>query len=130
MALSWRGADEGAKRMKIDSLAIATDWLDAYRAGDLEAILRFYADDAVIECRCGGTKVITGNEGIRAYWVQRLQDYPASDLSDLQPATEDEASISYRARSGIVRAVVSFNDEGLIRSFSCGPSRQVIGICA
>jgi ketosteroid isomerase-like protein len=29
-------------------MAVAVDWLDAYRAGDLETILNMYADNAVI----------------------------------------------------------------------------------
>ncbi|WP_247834255.1 hypothetical protein [Bradyrhizobium sp. 200] len=39
--------------MTFDAMAAAVDWLDAYRAGDIESILEFYADDAVIECGCG-----------------------------------------------------------------------------
>ncbi|MHC4043484.1 hypothetical protein [Bradyrhizobium sp. 23AC] len=49
-------------------MAIAIDWLDAYRAGDIEAILGMYAEGAVVRCGCGGVKTITGNEALRAYW--------------------------------------------------------------
>lgn len=34
--------------MSIDPMAAAIDWLDAYRAGDIETILGMYAEDAVI----------------------------------------------------------------------------------
>ena len=36
-------------------MAAAVDWL-AYRARDIEAILKMFADDAVVECNCGGRK--------------------------------------------------------------------------
>jgi hypothetical protein len=45
-----------------------------------KAFLEFYADDAVIECGCAGMKTITGKDGVRSYWVQRLNDYTASEL--------------------------------------------------
>jgi len=57
--------------MTFDAMAAAADWLDAYRAGDTESVLEFYADDAVIECGCGGMKTITGKDGYGGYWVQR-----------------------------------------------------------
>ena len=55
--------------MSFDPMAAAIDWLDAYRAGDIEGSLRMYADDAVVRCGCGGTKTITGKERLRAYWL-------------------------------------------------------------
>ncbi|APG09684.1 ketosteroid isomerase [Bradyrhizobium japonicum] len=71
--------------MSFDPMAAAIDWLDAYRAGDIDAILKMYADDAVVHCGCGGTKTITGKDGLRAYWFDRLRKYPAFDLYNLQP---------------------------------------------
>ncbi|WP_245453708.1 hypothetical protein [Bradyrhizobium sp. AC87j1] len=50
-------------------MAIAIDWLDAYRAGDIEAILGMYAEGAVVCCGCGGVKTITCHEALRAYWI-------------------------------------------------------------
>jgi hypothetical protein len=105
--------------MTINAMAIAIDWLDTYRARDLETILEFFADNAVVECGCGDMKSITGKEGLRAYWVQRLKDYPASDLDDLQPST-DGASISYVTREGVVNAVLEFAADGKIVFLRCG----------
>ena len=57
--------------MKFDAMAAAVDWLDAYRFGDIEAILRMYRDDTVTECGCDGVTIVgkdgrcelTGNAG-------------------------------------------------------------------
>ncbi|WP_246741257.1 nuclear transport factor 2 family protein [Bradyrhizobium sp. 1(2017)] len=68
--------------MSFDAMAAAVDWLDAYRAGDVENILRMYAEDAIFLCGCGGMKTITGSEGRRAYWVDRMVEYPASRLDN------------------------------------------------
>src|ERR1700730_15316597 len=97
--------------MIFDAMAAADDWLDAYRAGDIEAILRMYADDAVVECDCGGMKTLTGKEGLRACWEQRLKDYPALELADLQPCG-DGATISYLARGGVVGTTLRFDANG------------------
>ncbi|WP_166299786.1 nuclear transport factor 2 family protein [Bradyrhizobium sp. 2S1] len=101
-------------------MAAAVDWLDAYRAGDIEAVLGMYADDAVIYCECGGTKTLTGRAALRAYWVDRLKSSPAFELDDLQ-LSRNEPVISYFTSSGLVKAVLVFNAAGQIRALSCGP---------
>ncbi|MFK4500999.1 hypothetical protein ABIF86_005290 [Bradyrhizobium japonicum] len=63
----------------------------------IEAILGMYADDEIVPCACGGMKTISTRQGLRAYWVDRLRDYPASHLDDLNPSV-DGAAISYIAR--------------------------------
>jgi ketosteroid isomerase-like protein len=83
--------------MNFDEMAAAVDWLDAYRTGDIDAILNMFADDAVVECGCGGEMTGTGKDGIRTYWEQRLNHHPASDLDDLIPSS-DGATVSYRSR--------------------------------
>jgi hypothetical protein len=103
-------------------MAAAVDWLESYRAGDLETILGMYADDAVVECGCGGMKTITGKEGLRSYWEQRLKDYPASGLDDLQPSSPGTA-ISYIAGNGIVSAILEFDADCRINLLRCGPSK-------
>lgn len=107
--------------MSFDPMAAAVDWLDAYRAGNLDAILKMYADDAVVHCGCNGAKTIAGKEGLRAYWVERLRECPAFDLDNLQP-TYVGILISYVSRVGVVRAVLTFNASGQIASLACGPS--------
>ncbi|WBL78808.1 nuclear transport factor 2 family protein [Bradyrhizobium xenonodulans] len=105
--------------MSFDPMAAAVDWLDSYRAGDIEAILEMYAEDAVMYCDCDEL-VITGREGLRSYWVARLQKYPAAELDNLQPA-RDGATISYICEENVVKADLAFNDAGKIKTLSCGP---------
>jgi len=50
-----------------DPMAVAVDWLDAYRAASIAQIVGMYSPDAMIECACGGSKIIHGQEGIAAY---------------------------------------------------------------
>ena len=107
--------------MKFDAMAAAVDWLDAYRFGDIEAILRMYRDDAVTECGCDGVTIV-GKDGLRAYWERRLREYPASQLDDLKPS-EDGATISYLASDGLVAAILEFGSDGRIRALLCRPSK-------
>jgi ketosteroid isomerase-like protein len=50
-----------------DPVAIAEDWLDAYRAGRVRQMVDLYSPDAVIDCACGSNRVIYGEEDIAAY---------------------------------------------------------------
>lgn len=63
-------------------------------------------------------KAITGKGG--GYWVQRLTDYPTSELDDLQPSGSGDHLVS--TREGAVIAVLEFNAEGKIALQRCGPS--------
>ncbi|WP_223970395.1 nuclear transport factor 2 family protein [Bradyrhizobium sp. RD5-C2] len=109
------------KNMSFDPMATAVDWLDAYRAGDVETILDMFADDAVICCDCGGTKVLMGRKALHAYWVDRLRRDPAFEMDDLQPSS-NEIRISCFTGSGLVNAVLTLSGVGQIRKLSCGPS--------
>jgi ketosteroid isomerase-like protein len=107
--------------MTFDPMATAIDWLDAYRAGDIETILAMSSDAAVVECGCSNRTII-GKERLRAYWEQSLKDYPASDLDDLQ-SSGDEVIISYVARDSVVGAILEFDPEGRIARLRCEASR-------
>jgi hypothetical protein len=107
--------------MSFDPMAAAVDWLEAYRVGDIDAIVEMHADDAVVHCGCGCIRIITEKEALRAYFVKLLQEYPVSDLNDLQPLGEG-TMISYIARGRVVTAILTFNASGQIASLSCGPS--------
>lgn len=41
-----------------DPMAVAVDWLDASRDASPEQIPATYSPDGVIECACGGDKII------------------------------------------------------------------------
>jgi ketosteroid isomerase-like protein len=106
--------------MSFDPMAVAIDWLDAYRAGDIEAILDLYAQDVVVRCGCCGIQTITGREALRAYWVDRLRKYPASTLDDLNPSDEGTV-ISYVTGTGVVSALLAFDAAGRIKELDCSP---------
>ena len=99
-------------------MAVAVDWLDAYRAGDIDAILDLYAQDAVVHCGCCGVQTITGREALRAYWVERLQKYPAGTLDDLNPSGEGTI-ISYVTSTGVMSALLAFDTAGRIKELNC-----------
>lgn len=99
-------------------MAVAVDWLDAYRAGDIEAILELHADDAVVHCGCAGAQTITGREALRAYWIEHLQKYPAGSLDDLNPS-DDRTVISYATNTGVMSAVLAFDAAGRIKVMDC-----------
>jgi ketosteroid isomerase-like protein len=103
-----------------DPMAVAVDWLDAYRAARINQIVGMYSADAVIECACGGRKIIYGRAGIAAYWRQRFVESPALELEDLQ--VDDAAVVvSYRTNSGVVQALLSIANDGQITRCRCGP---------
>lgn len=100
-------------------MAVAIDWLDAYRSGEISQMVELYSPDAVIDCACGGNKVIYGG-GIATYWQRRFSERPALDLVDLQIDC-GAVVVTYRTRSGIVEALLDIADDGLITCCSCGP---------
>ena len=102
-------------------MALAIDWLDAYRAARINQIVGMYSPDAVIECACGGRKIIhSSQEGTAAYWRHRLVESPAYGLEDLQ-VDGAAVAVSYRTSSGIIRALRDIADNGLIVRCGCGP---------
>ncbi|RTE94976.1 nuclear transport factor 2 family protein [Bradyrhizobium sp. LVM 105] len=101
-------------------MGVAVDWLDAYRAGDIEAILDLHADDAVVHCGCYGAQTITGREAIRAYWIERLRRCPAGTLDDLNPSDHGTV-ISYLTSTGVMSAVLAFDTSGRIKVLDCSP---------
>ncbi|MBR0791782.1 nuclear transport factor 2 family protein [Bradyrhizobium manausense] len=106
--------------MSFDPMAVAVDWLDAYRAGDIESILEMYAEDAVVRCGCGSVKTITGREALRADWVDRIREYPAGTLDDLNPY-DDGTILSYVTSAGIVNALFAFDAAGRIKELNLAP---------
>ncbi|WP_426425822.1 nuclear transport factor 2 family protein [Bradyrhizobium genosp. A] len=110
--------------MSFDPMAVAIDWLDAYRAGDIEAILEMYAEDAVVHCGCGrcGVKTMASREALRAYWVDRLREHPAGELDDLNRSHNDGTIISYVTNTGVMSALFAFDAAGRIKELNCNPS--------
>ena len=103
-----------------DPMAVAVDWLDAYRAERLDQIVGMFSPDAVIDCACGSSRAVCGPQGIAAYWRQRFVDTPAVELIDLQ-AEGEAVVVTYRTGSGkIVETLLDIADDGLITCCACG----------
>jgi hypothetical protein len=107
-----------------DALAVAVDWLDAYRAARLEAMLDLYDDDASIECGCGGEKILIGKAALKEYWIKRFAEKSALELDDIQPAG-DGVALAYQSSEGLVRVMFSFNTAGKIARTHCGTSAEI-----
>jgi hypothetical protein len=103
-----------------DPMAAAIDWLDAYRAASI-SIVRMYAEEAALECGCGGAKVLYGQTALTEYWRQRFVEKPAGELTDLR-LEGDDIVVGYRTPDGIVEAILTFDGEGNIRCSRCGPT--------
>jgi hypothetical protein len=103
-----------------DPMAAAIDWLDFYRAGSL-SIVDLYAPEAALECECGGLKVIRGRAAIFEYWRRRLNDWPAGELIELQPA-DAAILVTYQLPQGRVLATLFFDSSGKIARHVCGPT--------
>ena len=103
-----------------DPMAVAVDWLDAYRAARINQMVGMYSPDAVIDCACGGRRSSTVEEGIAAYWRHRFIESPALELEDLQVDGE-AVVVTYRTNSGIVQALLDIAEDGLITCCSVVP---------
>ena len=102
-----------------DLMAMAIDWLDAYRAGDL-FIVDCYADDASLRCDCGGRTELLGTDAITSYWHQRLVEKPAGELLDLQWNGSDVV-LDFRVTGGTVQARLTFDADGSLVRSRCAP---------
>jgi len=104
-----------------DPMAIAVDWLDAYRASDPD-IDNLYADDAAILCGCDDETAISNSAARKAYWASRYTEKPAGDLIDIEDRGGNVVALTYRAAGNAVLAVLSLDESsGLITLQRCGP---------
>ena len=119
-----------------DPMAVAVDWLDAYRAARINQIVGMYSPDAVIDCACGGNKAISGEEGIADYWRNRFIESPALELVDFQVDGE-AVVVTYQTNSGLVEALLDIAEDGLItccspfdRDWSSADCTQLLAVVA
>ena len=111
-----------------DPLALIVDWLDAGRAGDVDALLDLYDDMATFECDCEGV-VLAGRQALSAYWKQKLGclSEAAFSLNDMV-LTSDGVLIecqSYEGKSVLIR--FRFTPSGKIEHTSCGKIAHAVG---
>jgi ketosteroid isomerase-like protein len=109
-----------------DQIAIVVDWLDACRAGDLEALLDLYAQDASLECACNDREIVRGRTELAAYWRPRLGAFSptAFGLDEITPDVEGVVLhyISFEGKP--VRILFAFDDNGKIMKTLCEPSAR------
>jgi ketosteroid isomerase-like protein len=105
-----------------DHQQLADEWIAAWNARDLDAVLRHYADDvqftspvaAAVVPESGG--VIRGIDALRAYWAAALPLVPDLhfELVDVL-ATVDGLTIVYRnQRRQLVAETLLFRPDGLV----------------
>jgi ketosteroid isomerase-like protein len=111
-----------------DQIALVVDWLDACRNRDLAALLDLYADDATLECQCGGAKVSEGRAGLESYWRPRLDARAptAFGLQDIAPTTEGVV-LDYLSHDGEpVRMAFTFSRDAKIQRTACLTVEQAL----
>ena len=78
-------ADEQAIR------AVNPGWFKAHQAGDVDGLVAYYADDAVINAP--GTAPVRGTTGIREAFTKELRDMAAAGLTQT-PGSNPEFEVS------------------------------------
>ena len=108
-------------RVEFDPIAVAVDWLDAGKLGDLDGLLDLYDERATLECDCEGV-VLTGRKALSAYWVPKLDNlFAAASLGDMI-LTGDGVHLDCQNYEGKpVRVLLRFTPSGKIAHTSCGP---------
>lgn len=100
----------------------AQQWVDAWNAHDLDAVLSHFADDAEFRSPVAAqllpetNGVLRGKAEIRAYWSVGLERIPDLRFEVVDVYTGlDTVVINYRNHAGgLVNEVLRFNDQGLV----------------
>jgi ketosteroid isomerase-like protein len=111
-----------------DQVALVVDWLDACRNRDLAGLLDLYAEDATLECQCGGVRVSEGRAQLESYWQPRLNALAptAFGLEDITP-TADGVVLDYLDHEGEpLRIVFTFSRDAKTLRTACAPSGQAV----
>lgn len=93
-------------------------------AGDV-FIVDCYADDASLQCYCGGNNELRGTNAIAKYWHQTLVEKPAGELTGLQMASNDIV-LHCCVQNEIVQATLSFYPDESIQRSRCGPYSKLV----
>ena len=75
-------------RDEFDPIAVAVDWLDAGKLGDLDGLLDLYDEGAIFECDCEGVS-LTGRQALSAYWAPKLESLAAAAFPSGRPINGD-----------------------------------------
>lgn len=108
--------------MRVDPLAFARAWVQAWNAHDVEAVLSHFHDDVVFSSPVAAEMfpetagLIRGKVALRRYWIEAVQR-----ITDLRFGIEgvyqgiDTLVINYRNQNdGLVNEVLRFDDDGLV----------------
>jgi len=108
-------------RDEFDPVAVAVDWLDAGKLGDLDGLLDLYDERATLECDCEGV-TLTGREALSAYWAPKLDNsLEAAFTLDDMILSSDGVRLDYQNYKGKpVRIYFRFTPSGKIAHTSCG----------
>ena len=79
-----------------DPLAVVTDWLDACRWGELDALLNLYDERATLECDCEHVSLMTRRKWIAAYWTPKIESKVVLAFSLNNMALASAAGSRYR----------------------------------
>jgi len=111
-----------------DQIALVVDWLDACRNRDLTTLLDLYADDATLECRCGGVKVSKGRAELESYWWPRLEVLApnAFGLEEITPTAEGVVLDLLSHEGKPVRIAFTFSRDAKIQHTACAPAGQAL----
>ena len=110
-----------------DQVALVVDWLDACRNRDLTALLDLYADDATLECRCGGAKVSEGRAELESYWRPRLDAMATTAFGLEEIIPTPEGVVDYLSHEGKpVRIAFTFSRDAKIQRSACLPVEQAL----
>ncbi len=106
-----------------DKIGVVVDWLDACRTRDLDALLDLYAQDASLECKCGGPKIHKGRDGLESYWQPRLdkRSPAAFTVNEITPAAGGVVLDYFSFEGEPVRMFFIFNEAGKILQSRCTP---------
>lgn len=117
-----QGANLNKPREGFDPLAVAVDWLDACRRGDLDDLLGLYDERTTLKCDCEGV-VLTGLQSLSAYWAPKLESKLASAfIPDNMTPTSDGVQVDYQSYEGKpVRMHFGFTPSGKIAHANCSP---------
>ena len=107
----------------LDPQEFSTQWLTAWNAHDVEAVLAHFADDVVFSSPvaarviAGSDGVIRGKDALRDYWAHALGLVPDLRFELVGVYTGiDSIVINYRnQRGGLVNEVLLFGDNGLVK---------------
>ena len=108
--------------VNLDALACSKQWVQAWNARDVEAVLEHFHEDVVFTSRVAATVlpktkgIVHGKPALRRYWTQALQRIP-----NLRFVVEsvyqgiDTIVITYRNQNDhLVNEVLRFSDDKVI----------------